>query len=436
MLLSKDSTTTSSQGLDVNTVASGTLSLSDLSPEDSTGPFEGPEKLLELWFSDTEDQVSSSANGNQGLRGIPRLKWEAMLDEVHCKVLSVIEGHGVDAYLLSESSMFVWPHKLILKTCGTTTLLLGIKTILQLAKDAGFSRGVWRAFYSRKTFMFPDMQKGPHRDWKAEMAVLDGFFKNGSGYSVGPMNGDHWLLYATIPDNAVLSHPSQLHEPLPEASTSASVMDCNLRRLSPPDQTLEILMSDLDPSEAAAFYFPSSEDCASSSAGRRAGLDISHSTGITDLFPTSSESQITIFDAYCFQPCGYSANVTMQSDRYATIHVTPELGWSYASFETNMEFGRVGDGSKLDVKEVVQRLLRIFNPGTWTLTLFVSAGEDDDVQTTGEQGLAALHEAKFVNDSYKRTAKIVYDFDDYELLFSTFSKRRPGSKSGNTTPAG
>ena len=78
--------------------------------------------------------------------------------------------------MYSESSMFVWPHKLILKTCGTTTLLLGLHTILRLAKEAGFTNGIWRAFYSRKSFMFPERQKGPHRDWRNEMEVLDSCF--------------------------------------------------------------------------------------------------------------------------------------------------------------------------------------------------------------------------------------------------------------------
>lgn len=72
--------------------------------------------------------------------------------------------------------MFVWPHKLILKTCGTTTLLLGLEAILRLAHSVGFTKGVWRAFYSRKSFMFPEAQKGPHRDWKEEMSVLDKHF--------------------------------------------------------------------------------------------------------------------------------------------------------------------------------------------------------------------------------------------------------------------
>ena len=63
--------------------------------------------------------------------------WKEMLDLVNCKVLSVVESEHVDAYLLSESSMFVFPHKLILKTCGTTTLLLGLRRMLRIAAVDG-----------------------------------------------------------------------------------------------------------------------------------------------------------------------------------------------------------------------------------------------------------------------------------------------------------
>jgi len=72
--------------------------------------------------------------------------------------------------------MFVWPHKLILKTCGTTTLLLGLPTLLRIASELCGLGGVWRCFYSRKTFMFPDRQRGPHKDWNQEMQFLDNLF--------------------------------------------------------------------------------------------------------------------------------------------------------------------------------------------------------------------------------------------------------------------
>lgn len=72
--------------------------------------------------------------------------------------------------------MFVWPHKLILKTCGTTTTLLGLHTLLKIASEICSLHSVYRCFYSRKTFMFPDQQRGPHKDWTLEMGFLDQLF--------------------------------------------------------------------------------------------------------------------------------------------------------------------------------------------------------------------------------------------------------------------
>lgn len=67
-----------------------------------------------------------------------------------------------DSYVLSESSLFVYSHKLILKTCGTTTLLLAIEPLLAAARSLGMDIE-WLA-YTRKDFTFPLVQKFPHRD--------------------------------------------------------------------------------------------------------------------------------------------------------------------------------------------------------------------------------------------------------------------------------
>jgi len=84
-------------------------------PLSSPGPFEGPEKLLEVWFAPSPDALPSSSSSNlkqgrrsghgngtgyRGLRRVPRAVWEEMLDIVKCKVLSVVEGDEIDAYLL------------------------------------------------------------------------------------------------------------------------------------------------------------------------------------------------------------------------------------------------------------------------------------------------------------------------------------------------
>ncbi|KAH0057753.1 hypothetical protein KCU72_g3380, partial [Aureobasidium melanogenum] len=71
---------------------------------DSTNAFEGPEKLLEVWFSPSATSLPEGAKP-YGLKAVSSDTWKEMLDLVNCKVLSVI-GHGhMDAYLLSESSM-------------------------------------------------------------------------------------------------------------------------------------------------------------------------------------------------------------------------------------------------------------------------------------------------------------------------------------------
>lgn len=64
-------------------------------------PFEGPEKLLEIWFEPPEAPTGDSER--RGLLAVPREKWESMLDIVRCKVLSVIEGQELDAYLLRSA---------------------------------------------------------------------------------------------------------------------------------------------------------------------------------------------------------------------------------------------------------------------------------------------------------------------------------------------
>jgi S-adenosylmethionine decarboxylase len=69
----------------------------------SNPPFEGPEKLLELWFAPSPADVpgaSATIDGRHGLRQVQRSVWEDMLRMVRCQILSVVEGSEMDAYLL------------------------------------------------------------------------------------------------------------------------------------------------------------------------------------------------------------------------------------------------------------------------------------------------------------------------------------------------
>lgn len=248
---------------------------------DSTNAFEGPEKLLEVWFSASATDLPGQA-GPLGLKAVSAETWKEMLDLVNCKVLSVIESEHVDAYLLSESSMFVFPHKVVLKTCGTTTLLWGLPRLLEIAAvDAGFphvaaqpTRGIaaaatpYRVFYSRKNFLYPDQQRGPHRSWRDEVRYLDQRFQGGSAYMIGKMNGEHWYLYITGPDTSLTPPPS----PEREITQTETKYMSHPQRLLPEqmtdeeeDETLEILMTDLDEKNARQFYL---EDASAVAEGR------------------------------------------------------------------------------------------------------------------------------------------------------------------------
>ena len=81
--------------------------------------------------------------------------------------------------------------------------------------------------------------------------------------------------------------------------------------------------------------------------------------GIDKLFPNAK-----IFD-YLFDPCGYSMNGLLPDGHYFTIHVTPEPDFSYVSFETNV--------SNSQYPELIRKILKMFNPGKFTTTIFGSS---------------------------------------------------------------
>ena len=255
---------------------------------DSSNAFEGPEKLLEVWFSPSEKALPASASP-QGLKAVSQNMWKDMLDLVNCKVLSVVESRNVDAYLLSESSMFVFPHKLVLKTCGTTTLLCGLPRMMEIAAlEAGFPhvkanlpQGTpatavpHRIFYSRKNYLYPEQQRGPHRSWRDEVRYLDKMFMGGSAYMIGKMNGEHWYLYITG-RGTVLTPPTTPETErfetktkvvnLPENSTEQPLIQPVQDDTG--DETLEILMTDLEETNAQQFYLEHASNIAQDSARR------------------------------------------------------------------------------------------------------------------------------------------------------------------------
>lgn len=289
--------------------------------------------------------------------------------------------------------------------------------------------------------MFPERQVGPHREWGREIEYLDNIFNNGAAYTIGKVNADHWLLYITSLDT--------LQTFIPPSIPNTHIQGPHL------DHTIEILMSGLSSKARQSFFFsdPPSEGLDDTPSAR--GAAISEQIGISQIFPPSS----TTLDAYAFQPCGYSSNALVKcgppkslnngpvhestnglshpephGEGYYTIHVTPEEGWSYASFECNIPLScsTFSHQEKFpDVKTLIKRVVNIFEPSRITLTLFMS-NEDNDTETTSAADAAqrafkdALTECAGLGIPnevwrvYRRTDKINYEFDGYDLAFASF----------------
>ncbi|OOF94375.1 hypothetical protein ASPCADRAFT_208890 [Aspergillus carbonarius ITEM 5010] len=451
---------------------------------DSTNAFEGPEKLLEVWFAPSAQELGSA--GPAGLKAVPEEIWKDMLDLVNCQVLSIVSSEDVDAYLLSESSMFVWPHKLILKTCGTTTLLSGLPRILEIAalfggfprSTAPASRGIsvaaapYRVFYSRKNFLFPDRQRGPHRSWRDEVRNMDRLFLNGSAYMIGKMNGEHWYLYLTEP-NTLLTPPAspglESEDPVTETKILQVPANGVHQTREDQDETLEVLMTDLDEANAKQFYLEHAtavaekryrnfdvdnddhvdvfsnnsdmDDVSSNGSrvlppeltteGHALGTVVSESCGLSDVYPKSKFPESRI-DAYLFTPCGFSANGVIPTPdkntgtHYFTVHVTPEPQCSYASFETNVPHSQNGQTTQ----EIVEQVVNIFKPGRFTVTLFEAKPE----VTAADGEWDAIKEAKYIERQaarrtkmehvagYRRVDRIVHDLDGYDLVFRYYER--------------
>lgn len=287
--------------------------------------FEGFEKRLEITFSEPPLFVDPQG---RGLRALSRSQIDSILDKASCTIVSELSNKEFDSYVLSESSLFVYPYKIILKTCGTTKLLLSIPVILELASE--LSLGVLSAKYSRGTFIFPGAQPAPHRSFSEEVTVLNHFFgglaSGGNAYVIGdpasPTRNWH-IYYAT-------EKPERL-----------------------PMVTLEMCMTDLG-SDRASIFFKHTTDGQPSSA-----QEMTKRSGIAEIIP---EMEICDFE---FDPCGYSMN-GIYGPAFSTIHVTPEDGFSYASYEA-MGF----NPAEVPYGDLVKKVLKCFAPKKFSVAVTI-----------------------------------------------------------------
>uniref|UniRef100_A0ABK0LI95 adenosylmethionine decarboxylase n=1 Tax=Rattus norvegicus TaxID=10116 RepID=A0ABK0LI95_RAT len=299
-----------------------------------------------------------------GARPSGRSEWDVLLKDVQCSIISVTKTDKQEAYVLSESSMFVSKRRFILKTCGTTLLLKALVPLLKLARDYSGFDSIQSFFYSRKNFMKPSHQGYPHRNFQEEIEFLNAIFPNGAAYCMGRMNSDCWYLYTLdLPESRVINQP---------------------------DQTLEILMSELDPAVMDQFYMKDGVTA----------KDVTRESGIRDLIPGS------VIDATLFNPCGYSMNGMKSDGTYWTIHITPEPEFSYVSFETNL--------SQTSYDDLIRKVVEVFKPGKFVTTLFVNQSSKCRTVLSSPQKI----------DGFKRLDCQSAMFNDYNFVFTSFAKKQ------------
>jgi len=236
--------------------------------------FEGPEKKLEILFSQPLPQLRGNEDG----------RWDRVVQAGGAEILQGVRTAAVDAYLLSESSLFVWDNRLVMITCGRTTPALALPEILKLVDP----ERVAGLFYERKNLNFPGRQP---TDFAYDRNFLSDFFPEGRSFLFGDRRRDHLHLFYYSRKRPVLQERP----------------------------VLRVLMNDIDPHSAVLF-------------SRASGPDTIHSEALAKL---SCFDENLLLDNYFFHPQGYSLN-GVSNGHYVTIHVTPESPASYSSLETTL----------------------------------------------------------------------------------------------------
>ncbi|MFS1438343.1 adenosylmethionine decarboxylase [Shewanella sp. 10N.286.48.A6] len=263
--------------------------------------FEGSEKKIEVIIADS----------NVRLRHLGQPFWAGIVACANAEILSSVSNDYCDAYLLSESSLFVWDDRFVMLTCGTTTLADAVMSFI----DHVGEQAIAFASYQRKNEYLSHLQSSSFKEdlTKIRQTVT------GNAYRIGHLDSHHHYMFST-------------KKPFIAPTT---------------DVTNELLMYHIN--GAAADYLR--------------GVDQS-AQGIRDLLELSVLFPDFIIDDFLFEPFGYSIN-GIKDESYFTIHITPQEKSSYVSFETNLNLADYP-------VDVYGKLLGILNPGSWDVIGFNS----------------------------------------------------------------
>lgn len=300
----------------------------------ATPVFEGSEKRISVSFAPS-NASHAPIPPPTGLRSLPRASIDTLLDKASCQVVSAKFSQYFDAYVLSESSLFVYPDRFVLKTCGTTKLLDCLPCMIELAAGLGLKPA--RVKYSRASFLFPDLQPEPHHGFEFECQKLQSLFGDLGATSAvvmgDAMAGLQWHIFvaggdpsADIDDETAIQ--ARLRTMITDHCTqnedkqnSVLMSKDGATNKEKPIHTIEVCMTGLSAAKAAQFVRDENFESAKA---------VTETSGIQKLVGNHR------IDDYVFEPCGYSMNGIGQGENaneFSTVHITPEDQFSYASFE-------------------------------------------------------------------------------------------------------
>lgn len=154
--------------------------------------------------------------------------------------------------------------------------------------------------------------------------------------------------------------------------------------------TIEMCMTGLQTEKAMVFF--KNVSCAK---------DMTEKSGILNIIP---DMEICDFE---FEPCGYSMN-GINAKALSTIHVTPEEGFSYASYEA-MGFEPC---NMISYGDLVDRVLRCFEPENFSVAITMFGGSS----------FAGSFGEKLDVEGYKCKVYVEQDLPcDGLLLYQSFS---------------
>ncbi len=235
--------------------------------------FEGSEKKAEIIID--SEQLSL-------LKDIDDSFWATLVEQCHAKILSTISNQTCKAFLLSESSLFVWSDRIVILTCGVTKLVNSVEYFIAQIGQAKIKQVI----YQRKNEYFSHEQLSCFGD---DIKLLSQYVE-GKALRFGELDSHH--TYVFHQDNDF---------------TASST-----------DKTYELLAYQISSEASIALTTPD-----------LSAQEIRSFLAIDELLDGF------IIDDFVFQPFGYSLNAIKDND-YLTIHVTPQESSSYVSFESNL----------------------------------------------------------------------------------------------------